>query len=47
MRGKICGKFLHRVFTAAGFLWLVKSAERNTKGGAAEVDRKILREDCS
>ena len=47
MRGKIRGEFLQRVFTAAGFLWLVNSSERNTRAGAAEVDRKMLREYCS
>ena len=47
IRGKIHGKFRHRVFTAVRFLWLVNSSERNTKTGAADVDRKMLREYCS
>jgi hypothetical protein len=47
IRGKIRDKFRHRDFTAAGFLWLVDSSERNTDAGAADVDRKMLRECCS
>jgi len=46
MRGKIRGKFLHRVFTAMGFLWLGNSSERNTNAGAAELDTKMPREYC-
>jgi hypothetical protein len=45
--GENCREFLHRVFTVVGFLWLVDSSERNTKAGAADVDRKMLREYCS
>lgn len=46
IRGKKLPRILPRVFTAVGFLWLVNSLENNTKAGAAEVDRKMLREYC-
>jgi len=47
IRAENCREFLHRAFTVVGFLWLIDSSERNTKAGAADVDRKMLREYCS